>query len=598
MTQVIAPTNCNGHGGDNDSDGICDDWEVSSGSTPGLRVSFTDTSHGTVTYQYNIPCVIGRTIQQDHSGLSVCPVAGKKDIYLELDWFHNHDPDPKAIWDVVQAFDKIGIALHIQNGTSTSSGDISTHFCHVNLGSTDTGAAGSTCSLNSSPSESFNTLKQNFFGTTAERGGDSTICPSSQLPSNHGTMDLPDNAYNCLTAKRQVFHYGMLVNYRSSPDQGSSGYGEPYGNDFLVSLGNFTNHKGNIDEQEAAIMHELGHNLGLLHSGGVPTSGSDDDNNCKPNYLSIMSYTFEFRKTADSCRPLAFSNKVLGGTGLNEPNTTPSLGDSNIESYTYPSDNPPNPDTGATCPTSTQRQLFWSEGGAVQSDTANKVEDWNKDGSHPGSMYSQNLNKLGITGCNTDTQTTLLTGFNDTDFIYNGGGTITLPLVFRAGSYFTSGPIVGGDTEIGIDQRGNETNSGGVTDAIPPTINISSPPDNSVSNTPTITVSGDSSDNVAVRTVTWKIDSGSVLPATGTTSWSFTTPSLPDSTYAIQVNATDLAGNTASQTIHVRVDTGGNLPCPQNNPLCTPMGLLALAAGFVTAIIMSFVGAWVAIRRN
>ena len=46
-------------------------------------------------------------------------------------------------------------------------------------------------------------------------------------------------------------------------------------------------------------MHELGHNLGLEHGGRDPV-------NCKPNYLSIMSYTLQF-ETPVLNRPLDYS---------------------------------------------------------------------------------------------------------------------------------------------------------------------------------------------------------------------------------------------------------------------------------------------------
>src|SRR6185436_17689681 len=44
---------------------------------------------------------------------------------------------------------------------------------------------------------------------------------------------------------------------------------------------------GKRSNSEASVfMHELGHNLGLHHGG-------DEDTNRKPNYLSIMNYSFE-----------------------------------------------------------------------------------------------------------------------------------------------------------------------------------------------------------------------------------------------------------------------------------------------------------------
>ena len=67
------------------------------------------------------------------------------------------------------------------------------------------------------------------------------------------------------------------------------------GSDFVVSLGGFAStlvggvihNRGTIDQQAGTLMHELGHNLGFRHGGG-------DNVNCKPNYLSVMSYSSQF----------------------------------------------------------------------------------------------------------------------------------------------------------------------------------------------------------------------------------------------------------------------------------------------------------------
>ena len=71
---------------------------------------------------------------------------------------------------------------------------------------------------------------------------------------------------------------------------GSSGLGEINGNDFLVTLGNFDNEVGTPWDRASTFAHELGHNLGLGHSGGTSGGG-----NYKPNYASIMSYQFQLR---------------------------------------------------------------------------------------------------------------------------------------------------------------------------------------------------------------------------------------------------------------------------------------------------------------
>ena len=58
--------------------------------------------------------------------------------------------------------------------------------------------------------------------------------------------------------------------------------------------------------QAAVLMHELGHNLGLLHSAG----NKDVSLAWEPNYLSIMNYLYEFQDVTPG-RPLDYSSAVL-----------------------------------------------------------------------------------------------------------------------------------------------------------------------------------------------------------------------------------------------------------------------------------------------
>jgi hypothetical protein len=110
--------------------------------------------------------------------------------------------------------------------------------------------------------ESFDEFKRDHFGTTEDR-----------------------------LAKRLVCRYGMVG---ISNDGDATGLGELKGNDFWVTFGDEKNqHYLNdlLPPEEAVnyvagvIMHELGHNLGLYHGGG-------DGINGKPNYHSIMNYTW------------------------------------------------------------------------------------------------------------------------------------------------------------------------------------------------------------------------------------------------------------------------------------------------------------------
>jgi hypothetical protein len=58
------------------------------------------------------------------------------------------------------------------------------------------------------------------------------------------------------------------------------------GMEFLVSLATPEDPTGDADQQSGTFLHELGHNLGLLHGGA-------DNTNWKPNYLSTMNYLFQ-----------------------------------------------------------------------------------------------------------------------------------------------------------------------------------------------------------------------------------------------------------------------------------------------------------------
>jgi hypothetical protein len=145
-------------------------------------------------------------------------------------------------------------------------------------------------------------IKPMWFGTAAERAD--------------------PNSVNILAAKRMAFHYVVFAHDQPGGSSGSSGVAELPGMDSLVTLGApgwavdpATNHSvGTRSEQAGTFMHELGHNLSLEHGGG-------DATNCKPNYLSIMNYLFQFSNFV-SGRPLDYSRSALATLNketLNEP---------------------------------------------------------------------------------------------------------------------------------------------------------------------------------------------------------------------------------------------------------------------------------------
>jgi len=129
---------------------------------------------------------------------------------------------------------------------------------------------------------------------------------------------LDPNSANILEAKKLAVHYSLFIHNRAGTT--SSGLGEIHGNDFFVSLGSFTGGVGNHDEQAGTFMHELGHNLGLRHGGNINEVPSI---NFKPNYLSVMSYSFQFDDLVSS-RPFDYSTEKL--LTLDEDNLDESIG--------------------------------------------------------------------------------------------------------------------------------------------------------------------------------------------------------------------------------------------------------------------------------
>lgn len=125
----------------------------------------------------------------------------------------------------------------------------------------------------------FNTFlgqfRQAHFGTPAERANAQTVA-----------------------AKALVYRYAIFADRRvesRSPNPGvmvdSSGRALAAG-EFLVTLGAWNN-GGTSDQRTATFMHELGHTLLLQHGGDVST-------NNKPNYYSLMNYTWQMPFTANA----------------------------------------------------------------------------------------------------------------------------------------------------------------------------------------------------------------------------------------------------------------------------------------------------------
>jgi len=95
-------------------------------------------------------------------------------------------------------------------------------------------------------------------------------------------------AANFSVAREKIFHYVIWGHDICPGLAGVSGIsrGIP-ASDFLVTLGSWPS-SGTEDVRSGTFMHELGHNLGLYHGGNA-----GDNENYKPNHLSVMNYSFQ-----------------------------------------------------------------------------------------------------------------------------------------------------------------------------------------------------------------------------------------------------------------------------------------------------------------
>jgi hypothetical protein len=381
--------------GDSDQDGICDSWE--NPVLNGLTIPLTNAD-GVQIGEYFLPC---KEIDGVPPVDTSCPSPERKDLYLEIDYMSGHEPDPLAIAAVVQMFDNApvdstsdnpGIELH-----AIVDEDIHLHRNIIPLSNNDPLNPG------------FKELKKAWFGSALERG-----CTVEEDPSGIEVIlcrELEENektaVENALTAKRQVFHY-VLFAHSLEGQVTSSGWAELPGNDIIITLGSYAgnnpddnNGVGSVDQQAATLAHEVGHNLGLSHNGKIDRP---DSRNCAPNYLSIMSYSFQFADLV-SDRPLDYSRERLPALVKSQLNElTP------IKEYKWPDANGRILDTIFGFFDSNSNQQA-----AAKVSTGGASIDWNQDGviDSTGTLYSEQISNIGIPGCDVDQGGTKTLGWND-----------------------------------------------------------------------------------------------------------------------------------------------------------------------------------------
>lgn len=350
---------------DNDEDGLCDSWEVNGvdGDGDGTIDLFLGTN------------------------------PNRKDLFVEADYMvcafsnpacatiHSHNPQPQAIANVIAAFANapvvnpdlsLGITLHVQVDEAVPeipsvqfSGNgpgVFDDFNDIKLGSVPTPCGSSFTG---------------FFGTLADR--------------------IHNDCAKILMARQKVFRYAIF-GHDQADSPGSSGKAEIGGNDFVVTVGGWSNAgiqsaggSANLTQartavEEGTFMHEFGHTLGLRHGGG-------DNINCKPNYLSIMNYSFQFPDLVTT-RPLDFSFPQL--PAIDENMLDENFGIQGPANYT------------------TVFQAFFSMGSFPVRSAAQGPIDWNRNMSSTDAGLSLDISNIAQNGpsCATNIKT-FLAGFDD-----------------------------------------------------------------------------------------------------------------------------------------------------------------------------------------
>jgi len=241
---------------------------------------------------------------------------------------HTHDPEAvsKGALDAVAAsFADHGINLHIERGRALPHSHVlSFRLLSEMSDQCEGGSVPARSAGLGQYAESYFDLKSKFFDSRKEAAYHYLIF------AHYSGCDTPDHCVN-------DGHTGAcpLNNGRPTVSAGQSGYSEINGNDAIVSLGSFINDKEAFLTALApggkpfgqfilggTFMHELGHNLGLRHGGGV--SLTPDPNSCyppqcedehtvpaepnyKPNYLSVMNYRYQLAGIQSASFPGGFS---------------------------------------------------------------------------------------------------------------------------------------------------------------------------------------------------------------------------------------------------------------------------------------------------
>lgn len=174
----------------------------------------------------------------------------KKDLFVEMDYMQGCLPGTAAMDRIKAVF----AAAPVSNPDNTTG--INIHL--------DAGTAG---------------------GSNHNLGGGNQVPYDSDLKPYESQINAIKDA-NFDSNRDKVFRYMIWADDYDSSCSSGVALGIP-SDTFVVTMGPRCDWNTTQDMQVGTFIHELGHTLGLKHGGS-------DYNNYKPNYLSVMNYTFQF----------------------------------------------------------------------------------------------------------------------------------------------------------------------------------------------------------------------------------------------------------------------------------------------------------------
>jgi hypothetical protein len=394
---------------DSDGDGLPDHWE---------------------TGGFDSDCDPDNGVDVDLVAMGANP--NHKDLFLEIDWMPGAEPTRGMVEALKDAFalapkdaagtenpdDALGITVHVDAGSlvdpaapeDPEDGWIN-NSCSDGV---DNGADGLTDAAD--PDCLVGDVVFSSLGENIGRGTQVAVANITDLSTDQdgdGVVEFYETRNdNFDPVRRKIFRYVM-----SAPRKGSLlGEAELGGNDVLIlkasevqgcnapSGGAFPSGTFAL-----TLMHELGHALGLQHSG-------DSENpNREPNFVSIVNYAYGFgikqNNVATSsdldgdnvkdCRIMDYSPPVVPGGRVSAPVPQPSgiLDETNLD------------ETKRVDPSDQANRLtFFDQTAGQWVDTRIDTKaNWDGDGAP---------NEMGVqSDINNDSATTQLTGFNDWDAI-------------------------------------------------------------------------------------------------------------------------------------------------------------------------------------